>query len=370
MPSAGFRVREEEVDRGQAEEMAGCCTLINLGEYEVSAEAVAEAIITSKVLRERLAELGIQVKVCEHAGAVALKEEEEVAVEEEEERRQQGGEEAETALCGESVSEKGDTADDVVTPPCTVDVNLDGQGNAMALRREHSPMPDTPPMPAALRALGAHAGLEKVGTATGGVLTSDVQEDVHTPPGKDAVQSLGNSCMLPLPSTPVMQPPTTVKKKSAAEEEASHYNGTVHMSGKAISILPDEPGAPSPFRTPGVSLKKLSVRKAAFFGDGSTRSVHSPAMGFMSPLGSPMTAGSNQDKLPTDVDFDFAAAEAEAAAFAADDGHGDENDAGGGSVARTLVMSSAKRQNQVFVKSSSTRKSRLRPRDADARTSL
>ena len=42
--------------------------LVNLGEHEVTAEEVAEAIITSKVLRERLAALGIHVRVDEGAG--------------------------------------------------------------------------------------------------------------------------------------------------------------------------------------------------------------------------------------------------------------------------------------------------------------
>ena len=332
--------------------------LVNLGEHEVTAEEVAEAIITSKVLRERLAALGIHVRVDEGAGGADADADAPRGEEEEEEAGAPpaGGGRADV---GAPHREGGE----LVTPPCTVDVHLDARGAAAAARREISPLPDTPPMPEALRALGAHVGGD---AAAAGAWERGEQ---HTPSEKVHAFAPGHTCLLPLPSTPVMaNPPTTVKKKkpAAAEEDAARP-GSVPARG----ALPDEPGAPSPFRTPGVSLKK-SARKAAFFGDGSTRTAGSPCP---SPLGSRMNiaatlsaaGGGGTRHERAGEDDEFAAAEAEAAAFAAGDAH-DENGVSGG-VARTLVMS-AQRQNQVFIKSSSTRKSRFRPPDADVRSSL
>lgn len=325
--------------------------LVNLGEHEVTAEEVAEAIITSKVLRERLAALGIHVRVDEGAGGADADADAPRAEEEEADAPPAGGGRADA----EAPHREGG---ELVTPPCTVDVHLDARG---AARREISPLPDTPPMPEALRALGAHVG------GDAGAAGARECGEQHTPSEKVHAFAPGHQCLLPLPSTPVMaNPPTTVKKKPAAAEDAARP-GSVSARG----ALPDDPGAPSPFRTPGVSLKK-SARKAAFFGDGSTRSAGSPCP---SPLGSRMNiaatlsaAGGGAWHERAGEDDEFAAAEAEAAAFAAGDAH-DENDVGGG-VARTLVMS-AQRQNQVFIKSSSsTRKSRFRPPDADLRSSL
>ena len=233
---------------------------MNVGMYEVSVADVAEALMTSKVLRESLRKcFGIQYVMSERTSYDSQDDSDICAVATDSEcipiatrlprdNEQLEGHDVSAPCESRQCSQDGDTTstrEEKLKPSVT-----DTQSPTMppSIGREFgrnagmSPLPSTPIMPTLIESVNfSHINSDK--------------DDIDA--GDDVLFT----------STPIMQEiPTTVKKKDKPFNVYDNEDASC-ISRKTVEYgTPADPSAPSPFKTPGVSLKKQS-----FFGDGSCK---------------------------------------------------------------------------------------------------
>ena len=282
----------------------------------------------NQLLREQLEEYGVFVTIQDENNLEEDEEAEDEEAEDEGSLKKTASQEEhellqevhEIELYKDDDDDDDDGDDDLRTPEMSGGGAGGAFGGQMRTATEMSPLPATPEMPAfeslSLTHMHAHAATGSTTPDAAGATAREVDELL----------------------TPVMsEAPTTVKKKEKERRSEEDAETQIALS----SVLPNAPGLPSPFKTPGVKLKKN------FFGDGSPKRFNTTAdigamrrAQCMSPLGDARNRQNVEASHTPSVST------------------GDDTvDA----VARTLVMS-APRQNSVF-KTATTRassKSRFR----------